>query len=174
MVAKIFFVSTSFLITRLALTPSFSESSLTVMPSDDRDFAIDGRRLARLTERLETRSRRIPSTSSRLRGAATGARLGLMTALLFGRQRRCRFRRAAAWSDAWAACRDDAVRRPGCPGKSARAAGPTHERLTGADRAAIERLTGRGRGTARAQPDAARRPAPPCRGEAEVCCCLSR
>ncbi len=34
MVAKTFFVSTSFLITRLALTPSFSESSLTVMPSE--------------------------------------------------------------------------------------------------------------------------------------------
>ena len=33
MVAKIFF-STSFLITRLALMPSFSDSSLTVMPSE--------------------------------------------------------------------------------------------------------------------------------------------
>ena len=43
MVAKIFF-STSFLITRLALMPSFSESSLTVMPSAIGDLAIDGRR----------------------------------------------------------------------------------------------------------------------------------
>ena len=47
MVAKIF-LSTSFLITRLALTPSFSESSLTVMPSEIGDLAVDRRRLASL------------------------------------------------------------------------------------------------------------------------------
>ena len=139
MVAKIFF-STSFLITRLALMPSFSESSFTVTPSEMVISRSMGGGAAASLRRV-----RHPQTTLFLfliAMAVAAARLGLMTALLLGGQRRGRL--GAQWR-----CR---VQRPGPPEAAGGCAAarrtdsrPAHNRLARTNRTAIDRLARHGR-----------------------------
>ncbi len=83
-----------------------------------RDLAIDGRQLHSHRPLGDTLAK-IAFLFFAFAGALPSRRLGLMAPLLLGGQRRRRIR-AAARSDAWAACRGGAVRArwgpPGIPG----------------------------------------------------------
>ena len=142
MVAKIFF-STSFLITRLALTPSFSESSFTVTPS----ATVISRSMgggSNCCSRRETGRSRPSSRSTSRRRSDREPWLGRM---------------APAWDRPaeWPARRADGdvgcmarprLRSPG-PRRTARCPRATHQRLTGTNRSGINRTAGyRTRGTA--------------------------
>ena len=148
MVAKIFF-STSFLITRLALTPSFSESSLTVMPSAmviSRSMGGGSKGFCAPRHRPKTTLFRHPLP------AAAVARAGFGGVAAAGFRRAApRVRRAEATSDASDA--RAAVRRtvpPGPPGpRATRTAGTAHQGLSRTNRTGINRTAGhRTRGAA--------------------------
>ena len=153
MVAKIL-CSISFLITRLALTSSFSESSLTVMPSEI------------VISRLIGGGRRQPGVwrpareDCLLRASRRAAGLPCRRAWPDGGA-------AAQWAEEWrfpgASASDawGAGRRGGADpaGRPERQAGAAHERLAGTNGPAVERLPGSRRGTSRS----ARRAASPAR-----------
>ena len=138
MVAKIFF-STSFLITRLALMPSFSESSLTVMPSETViSRSMGGGAAALLAPRraFEVDPLPVPDRDDdRARPAWPDAAA------------------AVRWESAWPARRAAAKWDAACCGRrhapalqaGAADTGTTHDRLAGTNGAAIDRLAGNGR-----------------------------
>ena len=133
--------SISFLMTRAALTSSFSESSLTVMPSEMVISRLMGGGPASTWRRVRAQDLLFLDALARL------AALGRLSP---GRPRGCStgggaspgpMRAAATWDAAGAADRRG-VRRAGAPGRTP---GRGHHRLAGTNGTAINRLAGNGR-----------------------------